>query len=321
MDIFSELRELALASRIRRLGEMMMEEGEALYQELGLNFRPRWFPLFYALSRRSPLAITELAGILGLTHPSVNKIAAEMLRAGIITTSKDKQDDRRRLLRLSPAGRRSLKVLQPVWKEIYNGARDFLAEAGVDLIRDLELVERAFAQRSVADRVRERVGLPVQTKLAIVDYRPAYKKHFRSLNKEWLQKDFAVEKHDAAMLENPNRLVLRRGGAILFALLSREVVGTCALVRYKRGVFELCKMAVTPKMRRRGIGMALTRAAIVRARERGAKRIFLQTSPKLEAAIRLYRQMGFTQVKKHSLPRPEYQRGGITLWLEMDSGE
>jgi hypothetical protein len=39
----------------------MMAEGEELYRDLGVEFRPRWFPAFYALSKRSPLAVGELA--------------------------------------------------------------------------------------------------------------------------------------------------------------------------------------------------------------------------------------------------------------------
>jgi len=61
MDFFAELKEQALASRLKRLSERMMEEGEALYHELGFNFRPRWFPLFYTLSRQGTLSVTELA--------------------------------------------------------------------------------------------------------------------------------------------------------------------------------------------------------------------------------------------------------------------
>jgi len=45
--------------------------------------------------------------------------------------------------------------------------------------------------------------------------------------------------------------------------------------------------------RGRGIGEALTRTAIERARERGAKAVDLTSRPAREAANRLYRRMGF----------------------------
>lgn len=316
MDLFTELKEQALASRLKRLSEMMMEEGEALYQELGLTFRPRWFPLFYTLSKQTTLSVTELAAALGISHPAVNKIAHEMSKAGLIKETKDSRDDRKRLLSLSPKGRETLVKLQPVWDHIRQSAQEMLKEAGVDLIGDLERVEKAFARQSVVKRVRERMGIPQPSTLSIVDYRPAYKKHFKSLNEAWL-KDFGLERHDLAMLTDPNRNVLMHGGAILFALVGNKVVGTCALLRYKNDVFELCKMAVIPKARRQGIGRALAQAALARARERGAKQVFLQTSPKLAAAVELYKQIGFQIVKSYPLPRPDYRRCSITMTINL----
>ncbi|RJP81204.1 MAG: GNAT family N-acetyltransferase [Candidatus Zixiibacteriota bacterium] len=317
MDIYSELRELALASRLKRLSETMMGEAEALYQDLGIDFRPRWFLLFYILGRRTRMGIVDLAGLLGMTHPAVKKIADEMLKAGIIMEEKDPADDRRRLLTLSPQGHQVLPRLLPVWEEIRGSVRDLLAEARVDLIRDLEQVEATFAQRSVIHRTRERLGLPVRDRLEIVDYRPAYKKHFKSLNEEWLTKDFVIEEHDAKILNNPNRTILNRGGFILFALLDGEVAGTCAMVRYKGDVFELCKMAVAPNARRKGIGRALAQAAVERACREGAREIFLQTSPLLKPALRLYRKMGFKKQARYPLPRPDYGRDSLTLRLEL----
>ena len=47
--------------------------------------------------------------------------------------------------------------------------------------------------------------------------------------------------------------------------------------------------------RRQGIGNALVRAAIERAREAGARRVDLTSRPTREAANRLYRRLGFAQ--------------------------
>ncbi len=121
-DIFAELGEFALASRLRRLSETMMAEGEELYRDLGISFKPKWFPAFYALSKRSPLAVGELAAELGVSHTAVAKIAAEMQRAGLVRAASDGRGDKRRsLYALTPAGKRTLRRLGPVWREIGKG--------------------------------------------------------------------------------------------------------------------------------------------------------------------------------------------------------
>lgn len=317
MDLLVELRELALASRLRRLSESMMEEGEALYRDLGFEFRPRWFPLFYALCRMSSGAITELGQSLGLSHTAVKNIADEMLRAGLISQHRDANDDRKRILRLSLKGRKMRVRLQPVWKEIRLVVGEVLAEAGVDLMRDIARFEKVSRRRSIMDRVRERFDLPAREALTIVDYRPAYKKHFKRLNEEWLRKHFTVEKHDAEILDDPNGRIVKKGGIILFALLAGEVAGTCAVIRHRGGKLELCKMAVAPEHRGRGVGAALGLAAMERARASGAGELFLQTSASLRAAGRLYRRLGFRRVAANPLSRFECRRRCIAMRVDL----
>jgi len=320
-DIFAELGEFALASRLKRLSETMMAEGEELYGDLGISFKPKWFPAFYALSKRSPLAVGELAAELGVSHTAVAKIAAEMVHAGLVRGASDGRGDKRRsLYALTPAGKRTLRRLRPVWREIGNAAREMLSEAGVDLLGDIDCFERIFARRSVVDRVRESLRLEPRRRLAIVDYRPAFKKHFRSLNEEWLLRHFKVEKEDAAILADPMGRVVRRGGFVLFALWDGEVAGTCAVMKHPGGQLELCKMAVRSDRRRQGIGGALVGAAIDRARSMGARMLYLRTSPELADAIRLYRRAGFKRIARDPLGCCTMCRKSFTMRIDLARG-
>ncbi len=66
------------------------------------------------------------------------------------------------------------------------------------------------------------------------------------------------------MLSNPQKYVIDNGGAILFALLDGEVIGTAALLYEGAGVYELSKMAVETGFRGIGAGRKLLDAAIAR---------------------------------------------------------
>ncbi len=321
MDFIADLEELALATRLKRLSERLMKDVSKVYSTLGVDFKANWFSTLYALGKTSPMTVTGLAKLLGLSHPAVNQIAAQLLARGFITQGRDRKDERRRLLRLSPKGRRLMKRLQPVWDEIRLANRVLLREAGVDLLGDLARVEAALDEKSMLNRVSERLGLPTASRLKIVDYRPAYKKHFLSINLEWLEEYFSVEDSDRRILNDPNRRILKKGGAILFALLDGEVVGTCALIRHAGDVLELAKMGVRPEARGRGIGRALAEAAVARARKMGAARLYLCTSPVLERACTLYRRLGFEQVDDIPVPgarEERYRRCSITMALRLD---
>jgi N-acetylglutamate synthase-like GNAT family acetyltransferase/DNA-binding MarR family transcriptional regulator len=320
MDFIADLKELAVATRLKRLSERLMKDVSRVYRDVGVDFRANWFSILYALGQESPMPVTGLAKVLGLSHPAVNQIAAQLLARGLITQGKDKGDERKRLLFLSPSGRTLIEELRPVWKEIRLANRALLREAGADLLGDLARVEAALDRNSMANRVNKRLGLPTTERIKIVDYRPAYKKHFLSLNIEWLEKYFAVEETDLSILGDPNRRILKKGGTILFALLDGKVVGTCALIRHNEGVMELAKMGVTPDAQGLGIGTALAEAIIKRARKAGAKQVYLHTSPALKKACRLYRRLGFRRIKRSPVPGDDakrYRRCSIAMVLNL----
>ena len=169
------------------------------------------------------------------------------------------------------------------------------------------------------DRVRGRLALPPFRDLRIVDYRPAYKKYFKSLNEAWLREFFVVEEEDRILLEDPNRRIIKQGGGVLFALLEDRVAGTCALLRHDDGIWELTKMAVEAELRGRGIGRALVLAALERATAGDGCWLYLKTSPRLKEALRLYRRTGFRRVDRDPLPGRRYERCTIVMRRRLQS--
>ena len=85
MDILKSLGELAIGSRLKRLSDVIMRDGVKIYQANGIDFQPRWFPVFYSLSQHSQLSVTEIAKKLGLTHPTVSQTLKELEEAGFIS--------------------------------------------------------------------------------------------------------------------------------------------------------------------------------------------------------------------------------------------
>ncbi len=321
MDLIAELGELALASRLRRLADTLQKDVTAVYAELGLDFQARWFAVLTALRRSRPLPVTSLAARLGLSHQAVSKTVALLVARGLVTESPDRDDARRKRVALSGQGRQFCRRLEWIWEEIRQANGDLLAEAGVDLLADLTRLETALAADSMADRVRRRVGLAPADPVRIEDYRPAYKRHFRQLNELWLSEHFRIEAGDRRLLDDPAGRIVRPGGAVFFAVVGDEVAGTCALIRHRDQTWELAKMAVAPAQRRRGLGRRLTLAAIARVRESGADQLWLRTSPRLRAAGRLYRSLGFRRVRRHPFPADTYQRETIVMVLDLNPNE
>lgn len=321
MDLIDELGHLALASRLRRLAERLQQEVSQVYAERDLGFRARWFAVLTALGRESPQPVSGLAAALGLTHTGVAQIAAEMQRAGLVRSSGDPGDGRRRLVHLTAEGEATAGRLAPLWRGIRAATAELVAESGHDLLAAVAAVEARLAARPMDVRLRERLAAAEAAGAAaagveVVGWRPELGPAFRSLNLAWLEPLFGVEEADRRLLDDPQGEVVDRGGEVLFALAGGEPVGTCALVRHGE-VAELAKMAVAEARRGAGIGRRLVEAAIERAREAGFRGLFLLTSPRLEAAVALYRAVGFRPLAAPPVPYHGYSRCSIVMGYEL----
>ena len=140
---------------------------------------------------------------------------------------------------------------------------------------------------------------------------------FRTLNEEWITRHFALEPKDRETLGDPEGKILAKGGRIfmVWAVVEdeAEAVGCVALIPMGNGVYELSKMAVSPRLRGLGIGRRLIEHAIAQARDLGAKSLFLGSSTKLANAVHLYESVGFRHVPAERIPNMGYSRADVFM--------
>ena len=154
----------------------------------------------------------------------------------------------------------------------------------------------------------------LNAEVQIIDYTPAHKPYFRSLNHEWINKYFELEELDNQILDHPENYILAKGGHILMAQHQNEIVGTCALIRVSDNIYELGKMAVTEKVQGLKIGQKLCLFAIGKARELGAQKLELYSHRSLVPALHVYRKLGFKEVP---CPPSGYKRSDIKMELDL----
>lgn len=147
---------------------------------------------------------------------------------------------------------------------------------------------------------------------------------FRTLNEEWITRFFTLEQTDLETLGDPENVILRKGGHIFMARVASEVEGTdaeavgcVALIPMGNHVYELSKMAVSPRLRGLGIGRTLLEHAIAQARLIGARSLFLGSNSKLKNAVHLYQSVGFQHVLPEQLPPVHYDRADVFMQLPL----
>lgn len=115
---------------------------------------------------------------------------------------------------------------------------------------------------------------------------------------------FSLSFADQPDLKNIQDSYVNAGGQFWIALDGSKVVGTTALYNLGNGDLALRKMFVLREFRggQPSLAQRLLDEAFQWARAGEFKRIFLDTSSKFAAAIRLYGRNGFVEIGPHQLP-------------------
>ena len=307
--------ELALGSRFKALSESLYAIANASYRAAGIDLDAHWFPVLRYLQLKGPAGVGEIATAIGQTHSAVSQLATKLQRGGWITRKGDRDDARRSVLDLSAEGERRLSGMGPIWYAIRRGAAAAVARSGGPLLGALSKLEADIdsgrVQREIlAEHARLRVAKP-----DIEPFRREWREHFYRINAEWLERYWTIEDIDHRVLSQPEKHIIEPGGAIFYALVDGEVIGTCAMLQESPGVFELTKMGVETGWRGIGAGRLLIEAIIAEFHKRRGKTLFLESNAKLGPALKLYESAGFVH---HPAPRPgsHYQRSDVYMIYE-----
>ncbi|MDR2038870.1 MAG: GNAT family N-acetyltransferase [Bacteroidales bacterium] len=314
MDFFNKTGTLAMGSRLRMLSDTITEDAASIYRLYGADIKAKWFPVFFALSDGEPRTITALAKEIGHSHPSVSNIIREMSSKGLVKEKKDKADGRRNMVELSPKGKEIAQKMPDQYADVKAAIDNILQQTRNNLWKAIEEWEFLLSERPLLKRVEDERKARESRNVKIVPYEPKYRQVFKELNEDWITTHFEMEEADHKALDDPDEYILGSGGMIFIAIYKDEPVGTCALIKMNDGNYdyELAKMAVNSRLRGLNIGYLLGKAVIEKAKESGAKKIYLESNTLLKPAIQLYLKLGFKKIAGHTTP---YKRCNIQMEL------
>ena len=140
MDFYFQVGKLALGTRLRRLSEKLTEDAAKIYTLYEVPLDPKWFPVFYVLSHKKEASITEIAQIIGHSHPSVSQIVKEMKKKGLAVSDKSAEDARVNVAKLSDKGKQLIPKIEKQYLDVTQAVEDLLSETQYDLWKAIEEV-------------------------------------------------------------------------------------------------------------------------------------------------------------------------------------
>lgn len=153
MGVIDESGILAIATRLQRLSEQMRRDGLLIYKAHGIDFEPKWFPVIYTLYFKPLLSVVELANEIGYSHPSTISLLKELEKLKIVKSSKDKADERKRLIQLTENGKRLIEKMKPVWQIMIDAATQLINTEN-NLMKALTEVEEQMEIQSFYQRAK-----------------------------------------------------------------------------------------------------------------------------------------------------------------------
>ena len=316
MDFFDNIGPVAIGTRLRAMAETITRSGADIYALYDVDIKPKWFPVVMSLADGSSKTIGEMAANIGQTHASISTMVKEMKKAGVIEDAKDNKDQRQTMVQLSPKGVKIVDSLSVQLKDVEAAVSDILSESEHNLWEALADWERLLSKKSLLERTAEIKNERESRSVEIVPFSDEYAEAYFDLNRQWIERYWQLEPHDFEQLSNPQSNILDKGGYIFVALLNGNPVGVCTLVKMYGGTwdYEIAKLAVAPHNRQIGIGAKLFQAAIDKAKDLGAKKLFIESNTRLRPAISLYRKFGFKELSEQ---HPAYERGNIQMELTL----
>ncbi|MDR3628374.1 MAG: bifunctional helix-turn-helix transcriptional regulator/GNAT family N-acetyltransferase [Ignavibacteriaceae bacterium] len=291
-----DIKNFSTPGRIKKLGENLLKEASLVCQKFNIEFEPRWFAICRFLNEKGSAPINEIASAIELTHPAIVQLVNELEKHNIVRTSKDNEDKRKRIVSLSDKGKEALASVEPLFNDLDESIIELGKSSGYDIPHFINSLEKLTGAKSLYTLTLEKYKKRLLDSVEILRYSPQYRKYFKELNYEWLNKYFKIEELDEEILSNPEEIIINKGGEIFFARINGEIVGTCAAIKIDDNTYELAKMAVTEKAQGKQAGKKLAFAVIGFAYSNEAKSVILETNSGLHSAIALYESIGFKSV-------------------------
>ncbi|WCL53917.1 MarR family winged helix-turn-helix transcriptional regulator [Gimibacter soli] len=134
-----------LGTLIRHLLAHLDGDVQAAYDELGVPFRPRFYPIVQFLLANGQAGVNEIAAHIGVSQPAATQTLGEMKKLGLIAIEPG-EDRRHKQVSLTDAGLSLAARLASLWQAVHTAADSLDREIGTSLSdllgRTLEALER-----------------------------------------------------------------------------------------------------------------------------------------------------------------------------------
>lgn len=153
-DVVRSFGFLTLGTRMKRIGERLQADTQRIMDSFGVPIQASQYPFLAAADRLGPLTIGEMAAAVGITQPGVTRAVGQLVELGLLFAESAPDDQRRRIVSLTPEGRRLVaQAKREVWPRINEAAADLCDGLEGTLLDQLAAIEDGLSALPLDRRV------------------------------------------------------------------------------------------------------------------------------------------------------------------------
>ena len=155
-DVVKALGLLCLGTRMKRLGERLQSQTQAIVDAVASDISAGQYPLLGAIDRLGPLTIGELAEALGVSQPGTTRTVNQLVALGYLEVKPSAGDQRRKVVDLSAKGRALVDISKTeVWPKVESAVTDLCRGLEGPLLEQLAAIEDGLEAESLSSRSRK----------------------------------------------------------------------------------------------------------------------------------------------------------------------
>jgi DNA-binding MarR family transcriptional regulator len=147
------LTDPTLGTQLRHLIEMLDSAVAQTYGSSGLDYRPRYTPVFRALLNLGPSSIRAISLQARITHSAASQTVSEMVKRGWLRVRKG-PDARQRIVALTGKADNATPILRRHWAATNSAANALERELSAPLSDLLRETIDALERRPFIDRIK-----------------------------------------------------------------------------------------------------------------------------------------------------------------------
>ncbi|MCF1504853.1 MarR family transcriptional regulator [Afifella sp. H1R] len=155
-DVVRALGFLCLGTRLRRIGERLQADTDAILATKELAINASNYPYLASLDRLGSMTLGDLAEAVGVSQPGATRAVNQLIAQGLLKAEASLEDRRRKIVDLTDEGRQLVEVgKRELWPRIEAAVADLCQGLRGPLLQQLAALEDSLAEASLARRTEE----------------------------------------------------------------------------------------------------------------------------------------------------------------------